>query len=230
MSFKAIILLCLIALCAEKALGVIYEFKIETPDVKFCTISNGTYNVDTDGPFFKFSKDSLANEYIVEDVAGGFLYVNQAGRNAKFHLDEFIYNSLYGNYSYEYATNSTLACASNMATYMCSYTFVGTTPPCNALCEPVASCANGFSYGDQVIPPTSISDCEAKGSSGSDCSAINMKGLMGDWRHRVVEIIIPGIDIHPGGLVRGSLLGFGVLIGLLLVIGSLGVIMKFQNK
>ncbi|EAL72225.1 hypothetical protein DDB_G0269750 [Dictyostelium discoideum AX4] len=230
MSFKAIILLCLIALCAEKALGAIFELKIETPDVQFCTISNGTYNVDFSGPFFRFSDSSLAEEYIVRDVVGGFYYINQAGRNARFHLDEFIYNSLYGNNSYEYATNSTLACASNMATYMCSYTFVGTTPPCNALCDPVATCADGFTYGGQVIPPASVSDCEFQGSSASDCSAINMKGLMGDWKHKVVEFIPPTIDIHPGGLVRGSLLGFGVLIGLLLVIGSLGVIMKFQNK
>ncbi|KAN0043061.1 hypothetical protein ACTA71_010696 [Dictyostelium dimigraforme] len=228
MVFKTILLLFLLSLCTVKGSENVAPIKIETVDVSFCVVPNGTYNVDLNGTYFKFLDSTLVKAYLVPDEVNGYLYVNQAGRNANFHLDEFIYNSLFGVNSYEYATNSTMACAATLATYMCSYTFVGSTPPCNMLCDPAFQCANNFTYSNTLIPPASVEECKTKGIN-QNCSAINMKGLMGNWTHKDYEIISQ-YEKYPGGIVRGSLLGFGVLIGLLLIVGSLGIIMKFQNK
>ncbi|EGC40317.1 expressed protein [Dictyostelium purpureum] len=128
---------------------------------------------------------------------------------------------------------------------MCSYGFVNPAQKpcyvvCNILYTGVSDCENStsFSYtfnnidgGDanyKVFPDND--ECTAIGAPGSDdCTAVIFSNLDLGWQNR--KIIPPSnFQLRPGGATKGSVLGFGVLLGLLLVIASLGFIMKHQSK
>ncbi|KAK5575830.1 hypothetical protein RB653_006964 [Dictyostelium firmibasis] len=209
--------------------GVIYPIKVDIGDTKLCFLK-GIYNVDFQGHYFRFENENHPKKYLIPNETAGYFQVSPFAKKDGFFLDEFIYATIYGTNSYQYEKHSKIDCATYLATYMCSYTFIksGVNPPCNQICEPIINCSNNFTYkinGGEISIIPSLQNCIDQGTS-DECSAINMKGLLYNWEH----IEKPrGIEKYPGGVLRGTLLSFGALIGLLFVIGSLGIIMKYQN-
>ncbi|KAN0011816.1 hypothetical protein ACTFIU_007387 [Dictyostelium citrinum] len=228
MSFKNLIsFLFLLFICVVK--GVVYPIKLDLGDSKICLLQ-GIYNVDFQGQFFRFENENHPKKYLIPNETAGYFQVSHLAKKEGFYIDEFIYATLYGPHSFQYEKHSKIDCATYLATYMCSYTFIlsGANPPCNQICEPIINCANNYTYkinGGEIPITPSLQNCIDEGTS-DDCSAINMKGLLFNWEH--LQKPKP-FNKYPGGILNGSLLGFGVLIGLLMIIGSLGVIMKYQN-
>ncbi|KAN0043060.1 hypothetical protein ACTA71_010695 [Dictyostelium dimigraforme] len=229
MVFK-VIKLFLFILYIEFVKGRVYPIKVEIGDSKLCLLQ-GIYDVDFQGQFFRFENENHPKKYLIPNESVGYFQVSPLAKKDGFFLDEFIYATLYGSNSFQYEKHSKIDCATYLATYMCSYTFIlkGASPPCNQICEPIVNCANNFTYkinGGEIPITPSLQNC-IEGGTSDGCSAINMKGLLFNWKH--LQKPKP-FDKYPGGVLNGSLLGFGVLLGILSIIGLLCLIMRYQNK
>ncbi|EGC38451.1 hypothetical protein DICPUDRAFT_91431 [Dictyostelium purpureum] len=161
--------------------------------------------------------------------------------NNNLYIDELIYYLLY-QYQYNLSPKPNLKCAEFLSTYLCTYTFVEVNKkPCNDICEAVINkCSKELIITNfQVIP--NQRECESNGTlaeksvqEGKECSLISLissKSLESWWTDQSINLNdVDDYIKYPGGVVRGSVLGFGVLLAILLIIGSLHFVMKYQDK
>ncbi|KYR00858.1 hypothetical protein DLAC_02915 [Tieghemostelium lacteum] len=140
-------------------------------------------------------------------------------------------------------TNISTQCAEFIATIACSYMFIPiignettnhTLTPCNTLCTEV--CIDSYMFQNASLFP-SETECLATGipeGNIGECGTYPLIHILTWWEWTGPQKITEEPNVvdllHPGGVARGTILGFGVLISLLLMIFGLGFIMKQQQK
>ncbi|GAM24238.1 hypothetical protein SAMD00019534_074130 [Acytostelium subglobosum LB1] len=139
------------------------------------------------------------------------------------------------------STNITDKCAANIATYICTKTFRSPYPNVLPFCQDVctalynnATCGGFTNFTAEVfgLPftyiPATYEECIKGSVPGNNCTTLSMTAQLIGWKW--VGPGEPGIDIYPGGVVHGSILGFGLLASIMLMILGLGLIMRSQQK
>eukprot|EP01132_Coremiostelium_polycephalum_P005559 gene5559-6922_t len=149
--------------------------------------------------------------------------------NTKYFADAYIRDVL-EDLQY-YKPGISRGCAEILSTYLCTYGFIlDSFLPCNTTCDVVNQvCPPDLKFNDQILFPGQET-CSKGGVSECKppcCSSFVTVGYL-EWFKNLTRSSTA--DIYPGGKAKGTVLGFGILVALLLMILGLGFIMKQQNK
>ncbi|KAF2074696.1 hypothetical protein CYY_004010 [Polysphondylium violaceum] len=237
-------LLLIASICLTATNGSVVLFRtLNYQDFKLCPVLEGDIvKIDTDiyaipesfAPYMESKIESIngANETVYT--------LNRASAPPGMTLYVDIYIETIINETKPIARGYDMGCAKNLATYLCSYNFIKLNlQPCNDMCSTFESCPKvlNMTVDNQVknVVPTAES-CFAGGikeTAPGSCSTYPLSAGIPGW-----ENIYPSNSTsensddekYPGGKTKGTILGFGILIALLLMILGLGFIMRFQTK
>eukprot|EP01133_Synstelium_polycarpum_P005952 gene5952-6895_t len=219
---------------------------LEAHYMQFATCTGMTSVALNNSDWGTFVYKNYADSYRMDLNIVDQLQINQTSGCAyiPYVVNSGVYYDTFINYTIEtlktQPTNITGVCMRMIATEMCSKMF---TPVyyANALCDECdtlwKSCNTTYTNGYIPLPLpsedvvfnmlTPLAECKvntiAENLPGQKCWVINpsIDATNWFWLYEAPS----GFEIHPGGVLRGSLLGFGLLVSFLLMIG-----VKFQES
>jgi len=208
-------------------------------DFKVCPVLKDEYiKIDTNiyvipgsyKPYLQTTKETVGGE--LTEV----WFLNRTGATESMYIDIFIEAVIEA--TRPKSRNYTIDCAKNLATYLCSYNFIKVfQEPCNDMCSSFESCPTVLNMTVNNNPinvvPT-IQTCLDNGVKEvfvGSCSSYSLTAGLPGWSQIDSESEEDdSYDKYPGGKTKGTILGFGILIALLLMILGLGFIMRVQSK
>ncbi|KAF2076509.1 hypothetical protein CYY_002187 [Polysphondylium violaceum] len=129
-------------------------------------------------------------------------------------------------------------CIEQLVTYLCTYRYVKYGyEPCNTICDSFEKeCPNtlmvdeaGTGLKFNVVP--TVTSCLEHGVTEVNTTMCSSASVLGRFNFTdTMPLTKTNVIKYPGGQTKGTILGFGVLVGVLLIIFGLDLIMRFQQK